>query len=605
MIYQKGLVKVFRASPSDYNVKNLSKGLTEPTSGEDVINEAVTQELPGSSSCESPKQVSFSSEGLTESPSGEDVINEAVTQELPGSSSCESPKQVSFSSEESPSKDVINEAVTQELPGSSCESPKQVSFSSEGLPKPPGEDVINEAVTQEIPRSSSCESPKQMSFSNEGLPESSGEDVIHEDVTQELPSFSNEGLPKPPSEDVINEDVTPDLPSFSNLEGTTTPQSRKIPTNVINEDVTQELPSFSNEGTTTPQSRKIPTYVINEDVTQELPSFSNEGLPKPPGEDVINEDVTQELPSFSNEGNTTPQPRKIPTYVINEDVTQELPSFSNEGFIIEPPGEVLMHENVTQELPTFSNEGFIIESPGEVLMHENVTQELIWSSPYEGPQQMSFSSEGTAPVASGNKSLKRKLSSETFESKPNRCCWDNEADTCLLSYLKQNKDKILKLNNPHSSVKEGLWYGASEWMSNFGFNYSETQCYNRWKNNKQHYTSDIFLLERIPEPEKSTGRCNWGYEANICLLKYLERNKKKIRQLSNPHSNVKDSLWGGASDWMLVNGYIYSQKQCSNRWKNDKQQYNKGINNGDGQFKATIIKSILGQCCMSLHCQDE
>ncbi|PKC63992.1 hypothetical protein RhiirA1_228536 [Rhizophagus irregularis] len=237
-------------------------------------------------------------------------------------------------------------------------------------------------------------------------------------------------------------------------------------------------------------------------------------------------------------------------------------------------------------------------------MHENVTQELIWSSPYEGPQQMSFSSEGTAPVASGNKSLKRKLSSETFESKPNRCCWDNEADTCLLSYLKQNKDKILKLNNPHSSVKEGLWYGASEWMSNFGFNYSETQCYNRWKNNKQHYTSDIFLLERIPEPEKSTGRCNWGYEANICLLKYLERNKKKIRQLSNPHSNVKDSLWGGASDWMLVNGYIYSQKQCSNRWKNDKQQYN-GINNGDGQFKATIIKSILGQCCMSLHCQDE
>ncbi|EXX77207.1 hypothetical protein RirG_025900 [Rhizophagus irregularis DAOM 197198w] len=485
MIYQKGLVKVFRASPSDYNVKNLSKGLTEPTSGEDVINEAVTQELPGSSSCESPKQVSFSSE-------------------------------------ESPSKDVINEAVTQELPGSSCESPKQVSFSSEGLPKPPGEDVINEAVTQEIPRSSSCESPKQMSFSNEGLPESSGEDVIHEDVTQELPSFSNEGLPKPPSEDVINEDVTPDLPSFSNLEGTTTPQSRKIPTNVINEDVTQELPSFSNE-----------------------------------------------------------------------------------GFIIEPPGEVLMHENVTQELPTFSNEGFIIESPGEVLMHENVTQELIWSSPYEGPQQMSFSSEGTAPVASGNKSLKRKLSSETFESKPNRCCWDNEADTCLLSYLKQNKDKILKLNNPHSSVKEGLWYGASEWMSNFGFNYSETQCYNRWKNNKQHYTSDIFLLERIPEPEKNTGRCNWGYEANICLLKYLERNKKKIRQLSNPHSNVKDSLWGGASDWMLVNGYIYSQKQCSNRWKNDKQQYNKGINNGDGQFKATIIKSILGQCCMSLHCQDE
>uniref|UniRef100_U9U0B3 Uncharacterized protein n=1 Tax=Rhizophagus irregularis (strain DAOM 181602 / DAOM 197198 / MUCL 43194) TaxID=747089 RepID=U9U0B3_RHIID len=59
------LVKVFRASPSDYNVKNLSKGLTEPTSGEDVINEAVTQELPGSSSCESPKQVSFSSEGTT------------------------------------------------------------------------------------------------------------------------------------------------------------------------------------------------------------------------------------------------------------------------------------------------------------------------------------------------------------------------------------------------------------------------------------------------------------------------------------------------------------------------------------------------------------
>ncbi|RGB36884.1 hypothetical protein C1646_696215 [Rhizophagus diaphanus] len=260
-----------------------------------------------------------------------------------------------------------------------------------------------------------------------------------------------------------------------------------------------------------------------------------------------------------------------------------------------------MHENVTQELPTFSNEGFIIESPGEVLMHENVTQELIWSSPYEGPKQMSFSSESTAPV---NKSLKRKLSSETFESKPNRCCWDNEADTCLLSYLEQNKDKLLKLNNPHSSVKEGLWHGASEWMSNFGFNYSWTQCYNRWKNNKQHYTSEIFLLERIPEPEKNTTRCNWSYEANICLLKYLERNKKKIRQLSNPHSNVKEILWGGASDWMLTNGYNYSQKQCSNRWKNDKQQHARGISN-DGQYKATIIESILGKCCMSLHCQDE
>ncbi|CAB5128773.1 unnamed protein product [Rhizophagus irregularis] len=84
------------------------------------------------------------------------------------------------------------------------------------------------------------------------------------------------------------------------------------------------------------------------------------------------------------------------------------------------------------------------------------------------------------------------LESQVLSSrKRKRCIWFDEADMCLSLYLNQNKDKIEKLNDPHSAVKVGLWNNASKWMLTNGYSYSADQCFHRWKNNKLHFVNGI------------------------------------------------------------------------------------------------------------------
>ncbi|RGB33385.1 hypothetical protein C1646_761740 [Rhizophagus diaphanus] len=131
----------------------------------------------------------------------------------------------------------------------------------------------------------------------------------------------------------------------------------------------------------------------------------------------------------------------------------------------------------------------------------------------ESPKPMSHSSEGRTLVYKSYKSSKRMSWSEHTKSrksssgiKTNRCSWDDETDMCLLLYLEQNKGKIEKLDNPHSGVKVELWDGASKWMFAHGYNYTADQCYNRWKNNKRHYTNGILNEKKNPAQYKSVGR---------------------------------------------------------------------------------------------------
>ncbi|CAB4390185.1 unnamed protein product [Rhizophagus irregularis] len=56
--------------------------------------------------------------------------------------------------------------------------------------------------------------------------------------------------------------------------------------------------------------------------------------------------------------------------------------------------------------------------------------------------------------------------------------------SCLLTYLKQNKVKIKKPNNPHNSAKEGLPLSGCSPMA---IVIQRNGVNNRWKNNKQHY----------------------------------------------------------------------------------------------------------------------
>ncbi|POG71751.1 hypothetical protein GLOIN_2v1602322 [Rhizophagus irregularis DAOM 181602=DAOM 197198] len=167
---------------------------------------------------------------------------------------------------------------------------------------------------------------------------------------------------------------------------------------------------------------------------------------------------------------------------------------------------------------SFSSEDttFICESPKQMLFSAFSSKDtaIICESPKqmslsENPRQMSYSNKNTTLTyesprkMSWSKSTSRKSS---IESNTKRCSWNDEADIYLLLYLEQNKDKIEKLNNPHSGVKVELWSSASKWMFDYGYNYSPNQCFNRWKNTKRNYKNGILNEEKDSVKYKSIER---------------------------------------------------------------------------------------------------
>ncbi|UZO24723.1 uncharacterized protein OCT59_017017 [Rhizophagus irregularis] len=194
---------------------------------------------------------------------------------------------------------------------------------------------------------------------------------------------------------------------------------------------------------------------------------------------------------------------------FGKDVTQKLSSITT---VCESPKQMPF------SFSSFSSEDttFICESPKQMLFSAFSSKDtaIICESPKqmslsENPRQMSYSNKNTTLTyesprkMSWSKSTSRKSS---IESNTKRCSWNDEADIYLLLYLEQNKDKIEKLNNPHSGVKVELWSSASKWMFDYGYNYSPNQCFNRWKNTKRNYKNGILNEEKDSVKYKSIER---------------------------------------------------------------------------------------------------
>ncbi|CAI2178013.1 20115_t:CDS:2 [Funneliformis geosporum] len=93
--------------------------------------------------------------------------------------------------------------------------------------------------------------------------------------------------------------------------------------------------------------------------------------------------------------------------------------------------------------------------------------------------------------------------------------------------------------------------------------------------------------------EESSNR--WGNKPTILLLGFLKVNKDKVRKLQRRGSTagyVRESLWLDASDMLQQNKLKFSDKQCAVRYKNIKQNYNKGSNTWKTEIEEIIDKNF-------------
>ncbi|CAB5384426.1 unnamed protein product [Rhizophagus irregularis] len=271
-----------------------------------------------------------------------------------------------------------------------------------------------------------------------------------------------------------------------------------------------------------------------EGTTQMLSRSSSSESPKQMSLSSLSSDIPimwespkqMSLSSFSSEIPTMwESPKQMSLSSFWESPKQmSLSSFSSESPTIWESPKQMSRSSFSSETPTMwesPKQMFLSSLSSEIpIMYESPKQMSLSSfsseSPTyvcESPKPMSYSSEVRTLVYKSYKSSKRMSWSEHSKSrksssgiKTNRCSWDDETDMCLLLYLEQNKGKIEKLDNPHSGVKVELWEGASRWMLAHGYNYSADQCYNRWKNNKRHYTNGILNEKKKPAQYKSVGR---------------------------------------------------------------------------------------------------
>jgi len=79
-----------------------------------------------------------------------------------------------------------------------------------------------------------------------------------------------------------------------------------------------------------------------------------------------------------------------------------------------------------------------------------------------------------------------------------------------------------------------------------------------------------------PQSNKGHEKVKWEENAVDILLNFLKKERIKVQQLRRRGAiakNVRTKLWKDVSIILQNNGYKYSSKQCSVKWKNIKKNY--------------------------------
>lgn len=89
----------------------------------------------------------------------------------------------------------------------------------------------------------------------------------------------------------------------------------------------------------------------------------------------------------------------------------------------------------------------------------------------------------------------------------------------------------------------------------------------------------------------------WSEDSVKLLLSYLIEHKEKVNKLAAKRrggSTIKTKLWDDAVIMLSKNGFKYTAKQCSIKWKNIKKDYNDSNNqsSNDLWYKSEVEKIL-------------
>ncbi|GBC09690.1 hypothetical protein RclHR1_09040009 [Rhizophagus clarus] len=130
------------------------------------------------------------------------------------------------------------------------------------------------------------------------------------------------------------------------------------------------------------------------------------------------------------------------------------------------------------------------------------------------------------------------------------------------------------------------------------------------KQQKSFPTKDQVILESLSKSsnsdenkknsEKKSSRCMWNENSVRLLLSFLIEHKKKVAKIAKTRQHggnkIKTKLWNDAVAMLSKNGYKYTAKQCSIKWKNIKSDYNDDSNqNGNNVRYKLEVEEILNR----------
>ncbi|GES73831.1 hypothetical protein GLOIN_2v1772781 [Rhizophagus clarus] len=106
--------------------------------------------------------------------------------------------------------------------------------------------------------------------------------------------------------------------------------------------------------------------------------------------------------------------------------------------------------------------------------------------------------------------------------------------------------------------------------------------------------------ENKKNSEKKSSRCMWNENSVRLLLSFLIEHKKKVAKIAKTRQHggnkIKTKLWNDAVAMLSKNGYKYTAKQCSIKWKNIKSDYNDDSNqNGNNVRYKLEVEEILNR----------
>ncbi|GBC09886.1 hypothetical protein RclHR1_00920004 [Rhizophagus clarus] len=252
-----------------------------------------------------------------------------------------------------------------------------------------------------------------------------------------------------------------------------------------------------------------------------MENFQSNGLPDDNNLTILNENDYNMIPFNFDD---------LQSNSYSNSVTVSVEQISNDNFHNHQQLQLYDDNTVDITDQQFLQQSFVF-SPTQELSSTTTSMSYPSTTPVcENPKRIPW-----------NKNTSRKLSSGGITR---RCTWCDEMDRCLLLYLEENKDKVEKLKNNRSGVKVELWCGASEWMFTYGCDYSPEQCYNRWKNIKQNYTSGILNERKNPAQYKSVERILAGYGISLNGRDKRkmsdEEAKPKVKELEIIYENPED-----------------------------------------------------------------